>query len=315
MVPLVIFIVVPYLTGDWHSSNMTWALHGFSGFKLAMVYLFLFGWSAYAAEVCATFAPEYHDTRRDTTIALRSAATFTLLVYLLFPLGLGGVTGAPSSATAEGEFYVPAFAKIVGSGAAGFLLVLLIGSLFLSMISSTADGSRALYGIARDDMTIKQLYHLNRYHVPARAMTVDLLVNVVLVLFISSNLAILYMSNIGYMLSHVFALSGFLLLRKDRPDWPRPIKVGAVWLGIAAVLAVFNAILVGFGIANPSLTGYGDNTDMFIGVGVLAGSVLLFFYRRVVQDKSKITFREKVPTMPSAEQMALLREEAAVATD
>jgi hypothetical protein len=69
--------------------------------------------------------------------------------------------------------------------------VLLIGSLFLSMISSTADGSRALYGIARDDMTIKQLYHLNRFHVPARAMTVDLVVNVLLVLFISSNLAIL----------------------------------------------------------------------------------------------------------------------------
>jgi amino acid transporter len=293
---------------------MNWALHGFSGFQLALVYLFLFGWSAYAAEVCATFAPEYHDTRRDTTIALRSAATFTLLVFLLFPLGLGGVTGPISSASGpEGEFYVPAFAKIVGSGAASFMLVLLIGSLFLSMISSTADGSRALYGIARDDMTVKQLFHLNRFHVPARAMTVDLVVNVLLVLFISSNLAILYMSNIGYMLAHVFALTGFLLLRRDRPNWPRPIKVGSIWLGIAAVLAVFNAVLVGVGIANPTLTGYGSWTDMFIGVGVLVGSVLLFFYRRIVQDKERVTFREEVPTEPSAEQMALLRQEAAVA--
>jgi amino acid transporter len=313
MIPLAIVIVAPYLTGNWHSANMTWALHGFSGFKVAMVYLFLFGWSAYAAEVCATFAPEYRDTRRDTTLALRSAATFTLLVYLLFPLGLGGVTGAPSSATAEGQFYVPAFAKIVGSGAAGVMLVLLIGSLFLSMISSTADGSRALYGIARDDMTIKQLYHLNRFHVPARAMTVDLGVNVLLVMFISSNLAILYMSNIGYVLSHVFALSGFLLLRRDRPNWPRPIKVGPIWLGIAAVLCVFNIVLVGFGVTNPTLTGYGTWADMWIGVGVLVGSVLLYVYRRIVQDKERVTFREEVPTEPSAEQMALLREEAAVA--
>jgi hypothetical protein len=39
-------------------------------------------------------------------------------------------------------------------------------------------------------------------------------------------------------------------------------------------------------------------------------AVLLFFYRRVVQDKSRITFREEVPTEPTAEQMALLREEA-----
>jgi amino acid transporter len=316
MVPLVIFIVVPYFTGDWHSSNMTWAIPGgFSGFKLAMVYLFLMAWSSYAAEVCATFAPEYHDTRRDTTLALRSAGVFTLLVFLLVPLGLGGVSGAPSTATAAGEFYVPALAKIVGSGAAGVILVLLIGSLFLSMISSTADGSRALYGIARDDMTIKQLYHLNRFHVPARAMTVDLVVNVLLVLFISSNLAILYLSNIGYVLSHVFALSGFLLLRKDRPNWPRPIKVGRPWLWIAAVLAVFNLALVIFGVLNPTLTGYGTWTDMFIGVGVLVGSVLLYFYRRIVQDKSKVTFREEVPQMPSAELMALLREEEAVVAD
>jgi amino acid transporter len=315
LVPLAIFIVVPYLSSNWHSSNMTWALHGFGGFKLAMVYLFLFGWSAYAAEVCATFAPEYHDTRRDTTIALRSAGLFTLLVFLLFPLGIGGVAGAPPAATASGEFYVSDLAKIVGSGPAGVIIVLLIGSLFLSMISSTADGSRALYGIARDDMTVKQLYHLNRYHVPARAMTVDLVVNVLLVLFISSNLAILYMSNIGYVLSHVLALSGFLLLRRDRPNWPRPIKVGPIWLGIAAVLVVFNTVLLIFGITNPTLTGYGTWTDMGIGVGVLVGSVLLFFYRRIVQDKSHVTFREQVPAMPSPEQMALLSQEAAVAAD
>src|SRR5215467_14091613 len=295
MVPLVVVIVLPYLTGDWHSSNMTWSLHGWLGFKTAMVYLFLMAWSAYAAEVCATFAPEYHNTKRDTTIALRSAGMFTLVVYLLFPLGLGGVTGAPPAATAEGQFYVAAFDKIVGTGLGQVVLVLLIGSLFLSMISSTADGSRALYGIARDDMTIKQLYHLNRFHVPSRAMTVDLVVNVLLVLFVSSNLAILYFSNIGYVLAHFLALTGFLLLRRDRPNWPRPIKVGPVWVGIAVLLAVFNAVLVGFGVANPTLTGYGSTTDMFIGVGVLVASVLLFFFRRLVQDKEKITFREEVP--------------------
>jgi hypothetical protein len=48
---------------------------------------------------------------------------------------------------------------------------------------------------------------------------------------------------------------------------------------------------------------------------VLVGSVLLFFYRRIVQDKQKVTFREQVPTMPSAEQMALLRQEEAVVAD
>jgi amino acid transporter len=132
------------------------------------------------------------------------------------------------------------------------------------------------------------------------------------VLFVPSIIAILYLSNIGYILAHVLALSGFLLLRRDRPNWPRPIKVGPIWLGIAAVLVVYNIILIGFGVTNPALTGYGTFTDMWIGVGVLVGSVLLYFYRRIVQDKSKVTFREEVPTEPSPEQMRLLREEEAV---
>jgi amino acid transporter len=273
LVTLVIFMFVPYFTGDWHSSNMTWLLHGWTGWKTAFVWLFLMGWSIYAAEICATFAPEYKDTRRDTTIALRSAGVFTLMVALLFPLGVGGVTGSPPPAAAvSGAFYVPALTKIVGSGLASVVIVLLIGSLFLSMISSTADGSRALYGIARDGMTIKQLYHLNRWHVPARAMTVDLVVNVLLVLFFPSIIAILYMSNI-------------------------------------------NVILIGFGVTNPALTGYGTFADMWIGVAVLVGSVVLFFYRRIVQDKAKVTFREEVATEPTPEQMALLREEAAVSAD
>jgi amino acid transporter len=315
LVTLAIFMFVPYITGDWHSSNMTWDLHGWLGWKTAFVWLFLMCWSIYAAEICATFAPEYHDTRRDTTIALRSAGVFTLVVALLFPLGVGGTTGVPPASQLEGQFYVPALEKLVGNGLTNVVLVLLIGSLFLSMISSTADGSRALYGIARDDMTVKQLYHLNRFHVPARAMTVDVVVNVLLVLFISSNLAILYLSNIGYVLAHVLALSGFLLLRRDRPNWPRPIKVGPIWVGIAAVLVVYNVVLIGFGVTNPALTGYGTFTDMWIGVAVLVGSVVLYFYRRIVQDKQKVTFREEVPAEPSAEQMALLREESAVSAD
>jgi amino acid transporter len=184
------------------------------------------------------------------------------------------------------------------------------------MNSATADGGRALYGIARDDMTVKWLYHLNRFHVPARGMTVDMVVNVSLILLLgASNLAILYMSNIGYVLAHVFALTGFLLLRRDRPDWPRPIKVGSTWTGMAWVLAAFNLFLVIFGVTQSKLAAFVGfyefaGAPLWIGVGVLVASVLLFFYRRIVQDRKPLTFRdENVPTVPSEDQMRLLREE------
>src|ERR1700753_3777882 len=171
-----------------------------------------------------------------------------------------------------------------GHGAAAFFTICIIASLLLSMTSSTSDAGRALFGISRAGMTIKAFGKLNSYHVPARAMTMDLVVNVVLVLVIKSNLAILYMSNIGYVLAHVFALSGFLLLRRDRPNWPRPIKVSNGWLPIAAFLCVLNALFLVVGALAPKLNGYGTWTDFIIGVGILVGSLVLFVFRRVVQD-------------------------------
>ena len=298
MVPLLVFIIVPYLTGDWHSANVHATFPGpWGGVKLALVYLFILAWSAYGTEICATFAPEYKDTKRDTAMALRSASIFALLVFTLLPLGLGGVTGAPSTG-AEGQFYVAAFQKIAGHTASSIFLVCLIGSLVLSMASSTGDAGRALFGISRSGMTIKEFGVLNRFHVPGRAMTLDLVVNVLLVLFISSNLAILYMSNIGYVLAHVFALSGLLLLRKDRPHWPRPIRLANGWLVVAGFLCVLNFVFLAVGALAPKLNGYGTWTDFWIGVGVLVGSILLFIFRRVVQDGESVHFREQTPTMP-----------------
>ncbi len=117
--------------------------------------MFILAWSAYGTEAAATFAPEYKSIR-DTHMALRSAAMFMLVVCLLLPLGLGGVTGAVPSATAEGTFYTQAMTQIVGHGAASFFTICIIAALALSMTSSTADAGRALFGISRAGMTIKQ---------------------------------------------------------------------------------------------------------------------------------------------------------------
>jgi amino acid transporter len=296
---LIFFMFVPYIGGHWHSSNVHATFTGpWGGTKLAFVYLFILGWSSWACEVCATFAPEYK-TERDTHIAMRSSAVFVVGVFILVPLGLGGVTGVPATATQEGQFYTTALQTLAGHTFGTFLLICLIASLILSMSSSTADGSRALYGISKAGLTIKQLGRLNRWHVPGAAMTVDLVVNVLLVCFISSNLAILYMSNIGYVLAHVLAVSGFLLLRKDRPNWPRPYKLGRVWIPIAWFMTALVAFLLVVGAGAPHLNGYGTWTDFAIGVGVLVASVFLFIFRRVVQDGEKLHFREETPTMPA----------------
>ena len=99
MLPLAVMMFLPYLTGDWHSANLhnnisvTADSLGSSSFTLVIVWLYAMCWSAYGMECCATFAPEYHDTARDTPKALRVAAVFGVITYGLLPMGAIGTFG------------------------------------------------------------------------------------------------------------------------------------------------------------------------------------------------------------------------------
>ena len=105
--PLFVLIFLPYITGDWSSSN----LHSFidwgntqtaqttgsgdslvynNGWRLVITWLYLMCWSSYGFECCASFAPEYRDPERDTAKALRAAAVFGVFVYALLPIGRPG---------------------------------------------------------------------------------------------------------------------------------------------------------------------------------------------------------------------------------
>jgi amino acid transporter len=74
-------------------------------------------------------------------------------------------------------------------------------------------------------------------------MTRRHVVNILFVLFIGNIFGVLAASNLGYVLAHMFALSGFVILRQDRPTGRDPIRLGRIWTPIAAVLAVWCVIL------------------------------------------------------------------------
>jgi amino acid transporter len=140
---------------------------------------------------------------------------------------------------------------------------------------------------------------------PARAMTIDLVVNLCLVFFVANTLGILFASNLGYMIAIVFALTGFLLLRRDRPAWPRPVRLGRAWLAVAAGLIMFNLVLIVVGALYPATAGYGGTTDQLVGLAILASALVMFVFRRLVQDRAPLRLREVTPRLPkelSAEQ-------------
>jgi amino acid transporter len=302
MVPLFVMMILPFINGSFDSANLVNTIgadgHAWGGLQLALVWLWLMSWSAWGVDVCATFAPEYKDTVQDTRLALRSAALFSMFVYILLPIGF---VGGGTQKLVESYDYVGAMNLIVGNdNLTDFFVVCLVASFLITMNTATADGGRALYGISKAGMTVRQLGVLNKHHVPGNAMTVDMVTNILFLLFVGNIFGIYVASNLGYVLAHMFALSAFLLLRKDRPDWPRPIKLGAIWTPIAAILTVWCLILtvVGFAYFQTAAGGYGGTKEKVIGIGVLVIGVLLFFFRRVVQDKEKIHWREDTPLMP-----------------
>jgi amino acid transporter len=293
IVVFAVFMFLPFVTGDFHSSGLTWKLgdagQSWGGAKLALVWLFVMGWSGYATEICATFAPEYREVRRDTVIALRVSAIFALVVFVLLPIGAAGTVGEKVVTANPVGFYAPVFAQLIGN-ASGFVIFVLCAALFLSMNSNTADASRAIYGIAKDRMIIRQLDHLNKHHVPGRAMTVDLVVNLALVFFVGNTLGVLFASNVGYFVCIIVALTGFLLLRKDRPNANRPIRLRRIWLPIAGFLSIANLVILIVGVLNPGLAGYGGFTDTMIGVGLLSLSIPLWLLR-AWQDGVRVRLR------------------------
>jgi amino acid transporter len=316
LIPAFVLMFLPYITGDWSSDNMQWNIGSGGGLALALTWLYFMGWSAYGFEAVAAFAPEYHSPETDTPRALRASAAFSVLVYTLLPLGLGGTLG--TAAVADDPtfiaFYTQAFDAIVGDALGNVMIFCLVAGLILSMNTATMDGSRALFGIARDGMTVKQLGVLNKHNVPARAMTLDMVLNLFLLTYFASAIEILAAGNLGYMLAHVFALTGFLLLRRDRPEWPRPIRLSSIWLPIAGVLAAANLLfIVAGGFIYADKYGYGWDKTL-IGIIVLLVSLLLYAFRHIVQDKTGIRLREETPTRPEEEAPPVAPPPATVTT-
>jgi len=152
-------------------------------------------------------------------------------------------------------------------------------------VVGTADAGRALYQSARDGLTVRQFSTLDKRGVPARAISVQLFINLLLVLFIGNPLAVIVAGNVGYVLAHLLAVCAFVLLRLDRPQAHRPIYLPAHWFYIAIGLALFDALILVVGVTSAEITGYGGLNEVLIAVCVLAVSQLLYGIRRF-QDRS-----------------------------
>lgn len=89
----------------------------------------------------------------------------------------------------------------------------------------------------------------------------------------------------GYLLAILLAVSGFILLRIDRPEAPRSFRLGRAAIPLAVVTTVYGAAVLIVGAASSEISGYGGTFELSIGVGILLLSLVLFVIRRRFQDR------------------------------
>ncbi len=279
MIPLFAFIVLPLLSSDWSPSELTWNLHGMAGFHKALVWLYIMAWTTFGIEVCATFAPEYKNSVKDTTKAIKAAVLFCLGVFFLVPITLGGYAGEAAIQDDPATFFVASFGSLVG-GASDLMVLCLIASLLLIMTTSVADASRVLFNMGKSGITIRAVGKLNKRGIPVRALNVMLILNIVVLVVLKSPLAIIVTGNLGYILTHIFAVSGFFMLRKDRPEAKRPIRLPNFFVPLSVILTIVMVIILVVGATGFSVTGYGGFKELAIALGVLAAGVVIWIFVR-----------------------------------
>ncbi|MED5611960.1 APC family permease [Pseudomonas sp. JH-2] len=284
LVPILVLAVSPLFGDGWSlerfrdelAQPVAWS---WGTLRTALVWLFLVSWSAYGTEMCAAFGPEYR-SQRDMRLALLTSGGYTVAVFAAVAFGLGGMVGREEAMANPSGFYIQAFNGVLGSGFSGFFVATLLVGLFMGLNAALADGSRALYGMALEGLTIRQLGVLNKHQVPGRCMSVAVVLNLGMIFLLSSPLAMLVTANIGYLVAIFFALTGFILLRKDAPDAPRPVRLGRGWVPVAWLLGIFTGLVVLVGAASAELAGYGGLREVATGIGILLLSLVLFALRR-----------------------------------
>ena len=296
---LALFAFLPYVTGHFHPNLLTWKIgesgQSWGGVRIAIVYLYLMGWSCYPTEQAATFAPEYKETVGDTHRALLTTAAIGLLVFTLVPLGLGGVIDSNTIAADPVSFFVIELADMLGSAGTSVAVSLILIACLLTMNASTMNASRALYATSHRAYTIRVFGRLNRHRVPANAMTFDMLVNVLVVILLNSVIGIVAASNMAYFVVVILALAGVIALRRVMPDRLRPIRLHRGSLILAGTFAVINTILLVIGSTSFQESGYGGWNDFFVGLGALILGIVLYLWRTIVEDRGKVVWRDTSP--------------------
>ena len=320
LLPLMLIGIVPFITGDMPSTNffpllplahdaignVIFGSYNMAGVTLIAGGMFIAGWSTYGFETAVCYTSEFKDPKKDTFKAIFYSGLLCIAVFTLVPLAFQGHLGlghlvTPAVVDIKGVVTTPAvysgmldaglydgtgvgvvLAKMVGNGAVitNVIVAMLVLSLMLAVMTSMMGSSRTLYQGSVDGWLPKYLSHVNEHGAPTHAMWTDLTFNLGLLL-LSSNIMLLAIGNVGYLIFNFLNLQSGWIHRLDRAEWARPYKAKNWLLALGAFFGFVNLAFMGMG---ADIWGPGTLRNGLIFTSLI---VPVFLYRHFVQDKGK----------------------------
>ena len=300
LVPLLLVGIVPILTGQIDSMNVTnivpptAAYSGVSGewniggWTLFLGGMYIAAWSTYGFETAVCYTRELRNPKTDTFRAIFYSGLLCIVFFFLIPFSFQGVlghSGMLATGIVDGTGIAAALGGFLGSSNViiQLFVILMIMALFLAIMTAMAGSSRTLYQGSRDGWLPKYLSRVNKNGAPTGAMWTDYGFNIFL-LALASDVGgyfyVLAISNVGYILFNFLNLNAGWIHRIDSPDMERPWKAPTVLIGINTVLAFVNALFLG---AGAKVWGYSN--ALWAGLIFAALILPVFYWRHYIVDK------------------------------
>jgi amino acid transporter len=284
IVPMLIIVIAPFLTGNFHLENITsslvpstWTWDG-DHLMLILGLVVIAQWSACCWEVVAVYGPEYKKPSKDLPKALFVSGAFCLVMYVLIQVSVIGTLGVD---WANDPYAVPlqmvANAAFGSTGATVMILLLIATMIVLIQIGYSA-AARAMHSMSIQGNLPRFFAKTNSKGEPMRAVIVVALFNLGLV-FMGSPISILAASAIAYVVAFAIGLAAYVKAKRDieLKNLERPYKAPRGWIYIAAVLAVLQVPFLIIGAIYINNLEYGLAAN-FVGFGVLALFFPLWIY-------------------------------------
>ena len=236
LVVLVFFIVVAF--ANFTTQHLTpFAPAGFHGVTQAAAVIFF----AYIGfDAVSTGSEEARNPAKDLPWAIIGSLLICTFFYVLTAFGALGIA-SPQQMQGSDAPLATALDKGAGVGwAAGILALGAVVAITSVVLVIFYGQTRIFFAMCRDGLLPKQLAKVNpRYGTPAR-LTLGLGVLIAILAALVPLGTIVELVNIGTLFAFVLVNLGVIILRRTRPEMPRPYRVP--WSPVLPILGVAFAI-------------------------------------------------------------------------